>query len=77
VWRTYYASGTCTVEKVSPTHVILEIADFDEPHRAHCNSILGWVARMLTLTGCQNLTCDHVACRLEGAPTCRYEARWT
>ena len=76
VWRSYYSSGTCRVERKAENHVILELSDFDEPHLAHCNSVHGWAARMLTLTGCQNLVTEHIACRLRGDSTCRFEARW-
>ena len=77
VWRSYYSSGTCRVEKKAPNHVILELADFDEPHRAHCNSVLGWAARMLTLSSCKDLVAEHILCRTEGGATCRFEAHWT
>ncbi len=76
VWRNYYSSGECVVADSTEKSVVLEIRDFDTPHRAHCLGVLGWTKRTLMLTGCKEVRAVHSQCRCEGAKVCRFEGSW-
>lgn len=79
LWSQHYDSGALEVAEVRDEEgdgCELVLRDFETPHRAHCLTILGWVERSIELAGVEVLWARERSCRLEGAPDCRFAARW-
>jgi predicted hydrocarbon binding protein len=54
----------------------MEIADFDEPHRAHCVAVMGWIERSVELSGGTQVEITERSCRAIGDARCRWRLRW-
>lgn len=76
VWTSYYTSGKLQTTQLAPATVELEIVNFETPHWAHCESVLGWAERSIQLTGVKNVRAEHVECRGKGAAHCRMRVFW-
>jgi len=80
VWRVHYDSGELRVldpDLDGPEErATLEIAAFETPHRAHCQSVLGWAERSVELSGGTVIHAREETCRTEGHDTCRLAVRW-
>jgi hypothetical protein len=76
LWGMHYDAGEMSVEPHPGREVILRIVDFDQPHRAHCLSVLGWCERSLELSGGTDALVEELACRASGDDRCEFRARW-
>jgi len=76
VWSAYYTSGKLKATQNQPGDIELEILEFETPHWAHCESVLGWAQRSIELTGVKNVRADHLECRAKGARRCRMHFSW-
>jgi hypothetical protein len=76
LWSAYYSSGKLKMTPLDPSKIELEIIDFESPHWAHCESVLGWAQRSIELTGVKDVACDHVDCRSRGGSRCRMHLSW-
>jgi hypothetical protein len=77
VWRSYYSSGECVVVQRTEKVCAMEIRDFDQPHRAHCLAVMGWMKRTLKLAGCKDVEGSHPQCRTQGGQTCLFRGSWS
>ena len=75
LWEVHYDSGALDVD-IHDDWAYLMIRGFDEPHRAHCLSVLGWAEGAGQLTGASVIDAREEECRLEGADVCRLLLRW-
>ncbi len=76
VWRQYYDSGELAVVESAPNRVVFELRDFAAPHRAHCETVLGWSERAAELTGVGKVTGSHPKCRARGDSKCVFRVEW-
>lgn len=75
-WSAYYSSGRLQVTEVGLHQMELEIVDFEKPHWAHCESVLGCAEHRVQLTGVKGVRADHLECRSKGAKRCRMRLSW-
>lgn len=76
LWEQYYDSGSFETIGTGPGFIEMEIKDFSTPHWAHCESILGWSERSISLTGVKNVQAEHTSCRGRGAAKCLMKITW-
>ncbi|HEX7044309.1 MAG TPA: hypothetical protein VF203_06820 [Burkholderiales bacterium] len=76
LWSSYYTSGKMLAKQLSPGTIEFEIAEFETPHWAHCESVIGWAERSIQLTGVKGVHADHLECRAKGAAHCRFRISW-
>ena len=76
MWGRYYSAGRLVVQSTGEKCAGGEVQDFDPSHRAFCMDFSGWMERTLELTGATRISIRHTACRLEHAPSCRFEGSW-
>lgn len=76
LWSAYYTSGKMQPSQLAPGTIEFEIVNFETPHWAHCESVLGWAERSIQLTGVKGVHSDHVECRAKGASRCRFRVFW-
>ncbi len=75
LWDVHYDSGRLEVD-VEEGGALLTIADFAEPHRAHCLSVLGWAEAAGELSGVRAVEARELSCRTRGDATCQLSIRW-
>ncbi len=76
IWRSYYDSGRLETSSPAKNVVEIEIAAFQTPRWAHCESVLGWAQRSVELTGVKDVRAEHLECRERGAARCRMRLSW-
>jgi hypothetical protein len=76
LWSAYYTSGKMIATEIQPGTIEFEIVDFESPHWAHCESVLGWAERSIQLTGVKGVKAEHLECRAKGAKRCRMRVSW-
>jgi hypothetical protein len=76
VWRQYYDSGELVVTESGPAAITFELREFAAPHRAHCETVLGWSQRAAELTGVGKVTGHHPRCRARGDANCVFRVSW-
>jgi hypothetical protein len=75
LWDVHYSSGRLVVEETADgAH--LSIEGFEDPHRAHCLSVMGWAERSVELSGGRLVSVREISCRAVDAQTCEMEATW-
>jgi len=71
-WHFYYDSGRAeAVASDDPNNEVFEVNDFPSPHRAHCESILGWLAGAHAFLGL-DVEVSMPMCRAKGDERCLY-----
>ena len=76
IWQSYYDSGRLETNSAAKNVVEIEIAAFQTPRWAHCESVLGWAQRSVELTGVKDVRAEHLECRDRGAARCRMRLSW-
>jgi hypothetical protein len=76
MWSRYYNAGRLDVEGFTKAEGTIVIREFNPISRAFCNDFAGWLHRTSEAGGARNVTMDHPACLLDGAPGCLYVGRW-
>ena len=76
LWSQHYDSGRMEPSSPGPNEVRLTIYDFEQPHRAHCLSVLGWAARSIQMSGGKQLGADELRCRTRGDACCELQLSW-
>jgi len=71
-----YDSGEMKVMDRTPGRAALEYRGFAIPTREVCETFTGYNLERMTLLGFEDARVRHVACRAEGAQTCRWELWW-
>ena len=74
-WGMSYDAGRAMVRSEEPRGAVVEVLDFPTPHRAHCLSVRGWIAKMLELSGAREPVVKE-RCKLNGDERCEFSARW-
>jgi hypothetical protein len=74
-WRVNYDAGAMTVVSQTDDAVCLRVSGVPAPHRAHCLSVKGWIARATEISGGEVLD-EEERCRLLGDPECEFQFRW-
>lgn len=77
LWSSHYQGGRLASRATGVTGMAISIIDFPAPHKAHCNSIGGWLQGSLELGPRKDIEVKEVACRTEGAGFCEFRATWT
>jgi hypothetical protein len=76
LWSAHYDSGYLEVLTRGPKTAVLRIRDFADPHPVHCQSVKGWAARSIELSGADALVATDVKCRSRGDEFCQFEYAW-
>lgn len=76
IFSNYYDSGVMTVENQERNGASVVVRGFDQPCPYFCDRVLGWVERLLELTGVKNVRVDHPKCRVRGDDRCEFRGRW-
>jgi hypothetical protein len=76
LWSHHYDGGRTATRALGPTSMSFSIVDFPQPHKAHCNSIGGWIMGTLELGPRKSVVVKEVACRTEGAGFCEFRISW-
>ncbi len=76
LWGSHYDGGKLLSRSVGDGGLLVSIADFPEPHRAHCLAIAGWVHGSLEIGPRRNVRVVEQSCRLTGGATCDLDIRW-
>ena len=76
LWEVHYDSGRIVPVQDAERIIRVKILDFDEPHRAHCLSVLGWAARSVEMSGATLVRADEERCRLRGDGACEMVCEW-
>jgi len=77
IWSQYYDTGELVVVEHVAGRAIMEVRDFEAPHRAHCSSIAGWMQQCIVMTGASDAAVQHLSCRAQGDQRCMFSATWT
>ncbi|HXX46779.1 MAG TPA: hypothetical protein VEN47_01040 [Myxococcota bacterium] len=71
-----FDSGRTEVVDRKPGSAVLEFSDFALPSRELCEIFTGYNAERMALLGFEEVRVRHAQCRVDGAPTCRWEIAW-
>lgn len=77
LWGAHYDSGRLEVITDKPGEAIMEICDFDTPHRVHCMSVAGWAEKSVDISGGKDAKVTELECRALGQERCVMKATWT
>jgi hypothetical protein len=76
LWEVHYSSGRLVPTDETETSIRMRIEDFDEPHPAHCLSVLGWAVRSVELSGATVTGYAEERCRTRGDDACEMRISW-
>lgn len=76
LWGAHYDTGRMETQRSADGTMSVSIHDFEQPHRAHCLSVLGWVTRSIEMSGAKVNWAKEKQCRLRGDPCCELNAHW-
>jgi hypothetical protein len=71
-----FDSGQMTVLERRPGGAVLEFSGFALPAREVCEIFTGYNAERMSLLGFDEVRVRHTQCRVDGAPTCRWDLSW-
>jgi hypothetical protein len=71
-----FDTGRTDVVDRKPGSAVLEYSDFAQPARELCDIFTGYNAERMTMLGFEEVRVRHTQCRVDGAPTCRWEIQW-
>jgi hypothetical protein len=71
-----YDSGEMKVLDRTPGRAALEYHGFAIPSREVCETFTGYNLERMDMLGFEDARVRHVACRADGAQTCRWELGW-
>ena len=76
LWGVHYDSGRLQVITDRPGESLMEIVDFETPHRIHCMSVAGWAERSVEISGGKVAKVTEEECRALGHARCLMRATW-
>jgi predicted hydrocarbon binding protein len=76
LWSVHHDTGSAKLDRIEPNHVEFQIHGFEQPHRALCMALLGFIEKSLELTGVQDIELHERQCVLRGADYCAFRGRW-
>jgi len=71
-----FDTGRTEVIDRQPGSAVLEYSEFAQPARELCDIFTGYNAERMTMLGFEEVRVRHTQCRVDGAPTCRWEIQW-
>jgi hypothetical protein len=71
-----FDTGRTDVIDRKPGSAVLQFAEFAHPARELCEIFTGYNAERMTMLGFEEVRVRHTQCRVDGAPTCRWEIQW-
>jgi hypothetical protein len=77
LWRTYCDSGQLVPQGDGPSAAYVELSGYVDTSREMCGIVGGYIIEAVTMAGAQNPQLRKIACKLEGAPACRWHVAWT
>lgn len=75
-WNHHYDGGRLVSRATGANSVLVSIEGFPSPHRAHCQSIAGWMFGSLELGPRKDCRVDEVQCRARGGSACEFKLTW-
>jgi hypothetical protein len=76
LWRFFHGEGQWQLER-TPQELVAKLCDFQEADAAFCASFMGYVSKMLELSGAEDIQATHMVCKAKGAPNCIFTVRWS
>ncbi len=76
LWSAHYDSGKLETWREESGLAHLVIKDFDQPHRAHCFSVLGWATKSVEISGAKVTQSLERRCRTRGDEVCELVVGW-
>jgi hypothetical protein len=76
LWSVHYDSGEIVPVDEGGNSVRIKIERFARPHRAHCQSVLGWAAKSIEMSGGRVRRADEERCRTRDDAACELALRW-
>jgi predicted hydrocarbon binding protein len=76
IWQQYYDSGEIKVEQTGEESAISRLMGFEEPHRALCLSVLGWMEEAIEIWGGTEIHVVETKCQTRGDSCCEFVASW-
>ncbi len=76
IWQQYYDSGEIQVEQTGEESAISRLVGFEEPHRALCLSMLGWLEEAIAIWGGTEIQVVETSCRTHGGSCCEFVTSW-
>ncbi len=76
LWPSFHTSGRWEVTREGQSAARAVLHDLGVTDAAMCATLKGWLIGLLTLCNVEPAV-EHVECRVEGAPACVYDIRWT
>jgi hypothetical protein len=77
LWQAYHDTGRVTVTWTGEHQAKVELADYGLPSLEMCGTFGGYYTELLHLSGARESSGVHIACRLDGAPACLWQVKWT
>ena len=71
-----YDTGRTEIVDRKPGSAVLEFSNFAIPARELCDVFTGYNAERMAMLGFEEVRVRHTQCRVDGAPTCRWEIQW-
>jgi eukaryotic-like serine/threonine-protein kinase len=75
-WRTLHDAGDLEIEQTSDKFVRGKVTNFPDYHKAFCNVMFGYFAKVLEMSGAKDLAVKEVKCRVNGDDCCEFELTW-
>ena len=77
LWKSFHDTGEPIVElEPDRNQAIFRIADYELPHPESCRNLVGWVRRMIELSGGKNARVTERKCICRGDDCCEMIALW-
>ena len=77
LWSAHYDTGELIMIDEKPGDSTLEIVGWDEPHRVHCLSVVGWAERSVEISGGRDAHIEETSCRARGDARCLLHVTWS
>ena len=76
IWPSFYRPGRMVVLEATSNSGRLRLEDFPHDSSEFCERIMGWMERIVELTGGRNCQMEHPVCITRGDPYCEYQGDW-
>ncbi len=76
LWSRYHDSGRWTMNRVAVNRATGDLSGWRVVDEAACETLNGYLERLLQLVGAEGAVSRHVACRARGAKICTFDMDW-
>ncbi len=77
IWHNYYRPGDMEIVELEPKRTHLRLVGFQHNSAEFCERVMGWMSRVVELTGGKNPILEHPVCIAKGNESCEYIGSWT